>query len=259
MSAPKSLPTPAKQPVAPAAPSAGLIGSWVHFWFAAGDPIGLHILRVLAGLLFLFWLLPFAADHQALFSLGGWFDTTAYHEASRLSDLPPHLFGWSVVYWCGTNATASLAVYWLSITAITLFTLGLATRLTGVLTWVAVVSYTASPPLTYEADSFLRMLAFYLMFGYLLLGQRQKAQSWLTRLLGSKPAWWPTRSSPRRSSSRSEPLTESVAANLALRLFQVHFAIALVAGGLQKLQAGEWWNGLALWYTANPPFQTSQG
>jgi len=258
MTAPKSLPTPAKQALAPAAPPAGLIGSWVNFWFAAIDPVGLHMLRVLAGLLFLFWLLPFAWDHQALFSLGGWFDATAYRDASRLSDLPSHLFGWSVVYWCGTNAIALSAVYWLSITAIALFTLGLGTRVTGVLTWVAVVSYTASPPLSYEADSFLVLLAFYLMVGYLLLGQANSGQSLLARLLGSKPAWWRTRSASPGAVSRSESATESVAANLALRLFQVHFAIALVAGGLHKLQVGEWWSGLALWYYVNPPFQTSK-
>jgi hypothetical protein len=51
---------------------------------------------------------------------------------------------------------------------------------------------------------------------------------------------------------------ESVAANLALRLFQVHFAIAMVVSGLQKLQVKEWWNGLALWFFVNPPFQTTR-
>src|SRR5262249_20889458 len=100
MTTPKSPQTPARQPASPAAPETGLVGAWVNFWFAAVDPVGLHALRALAGLLFLFWLLPFAGDHQALFGLGGWFDATAYREASRLGDLPPHMFGWSVLYWC---------------------------------------------------------------------------------------------------------------------------------------------------------------
>src|SRR5262249_34039686 len=50
---------------------------------------------------------------------------------------------------------------------------------------------------------------------------------------------------------------ESVAANLALRLFQVHCAIALVASGLHKLQSKEWWDGLATWFYAHPPMQTT--
>jgi hypothetical protein len=247
MTTPKSTQAPAKPAAAPA--PAGLIGSWVNFWFAPVDPVGLHALRVLAGLLFLFWLLPFAGDHAALFGLGGWFDATAYREASRLPELPPHLFGWSVVYLCGTNPVALGAVYWLSVAAIALFTLGLWTRLTGVLTWVAVVSYTANPALAYDADPLLVMLAFYLMFGYLLLGQWLPRQSLVTRLLGPRETWLFGRA--------AAPPRESVAANLALRLFQVHFAIAMVASGLHKLQIKEWWGGLATWFYVNPPFRTT--
>jgi hypothetical protein len=236
---------------APAEAPAGIVGSWVNFWFAAVDPIGLHALRVLAGLLFLFWLLPFAGEHQALFSLGGWFDATAYREWSRLPNLPPHSFGWSVLYLFGGNPSpaALAAVYWVSIAAIVLFTLGLWTRVTGVLTWVAAASYTASPPVSYDADTLLVMLAFYLMLGYLLLGLMAPRQSLLGRLFGPKETWL---------FSRSESVIgESVAANLAVRLFQVHFAIAMVASGLHKLQVKEWWNGLATWFYVNVPFHAT--
>ena len=205
---------------------------------------------MLAGLLFLFWLLPFAGEHQALFGLGGWFDATAYREASHLRGLPPHLFGWSLVYLCGTNSVALAVVYWLLIASILLFTLGLATRITGILTWVAVVSYTANPALAYDADPLLNMLAFYLMIGYLLLGQRRPGQLWLTRLLGPRETWLFRRA--------AENPTESVGANLAMRLFQVHFAIAMVASGLHKLQIKEWWNGLAPWFYVNAPYHTTE-
>jgi hypothetical protein len=227
--------------------------SWVRFWFAAIDPLGLHVLRVLAGLLFLYWLLPLAAEQQALFGLGGWFDARAYREASRLEQLPPHLFGWSIVYLCGTDPVMLSVVYWAAIAAIVLFTLGLWTRLTGVLTWVAVVSYTANPAVAYDADPLLLMLAFYLMVGYLLLGQGRSGQSWPARLLGTMDTFL-FRRPPFGWDEGSDP---SVGANLALRLLQVHFAIALVASGLHKLQSKEWWDGLALWFYAHPPFQTT--
>jgi hypothetical protein len=251
MSTPKVSPAPAR-PAAPppAAPAPGPVGAWVNFWFAAIDPVGLHVLRVLGGALFLFWLLPFAGDHQALFGLGGWFDAEAYREASRLRGLPPHEFGWSLTYLCGTSAAALTAVYWLSVVAILLFTLGLAPRITGVLTWVAVVSYTANPALDYDADPLLKMLAFYLMVGYLLAGLRRPGQSWLARLLGPREAWL---------FGRAEgPPAESVGANVALRLFQVHFAIAMVASGLHKLQIKEWWDGLAPWFYVNAPYHTTE-
>ena len=66
---------------APAAP-AGLVRSWVSFWFAPRDPLGLHALRVLTGLVLLGWLLPFAGHQEALFGLDGWFDLQAYQEKS---------------------------------------------------------------------------------------------------------------------------------------------------------------------------------
>jgi hypothetical protein len=229
-----------------------LAASWVRFWFSAIDPIGLHALRVLAGLLFLYWLLPFAGEQQALFGLGGWLDARAYGEASRLQGLPPHLFGWSVVYLCGTNAVLLSLVYWLSVAAIVLFTLGLWTRLTGVLTWVVVVSYTANPAVAYDAEPLLRLLAFYLMVGYLLLGQWRPAPSLAARLLGTKDTWL-----LRKTPSGAKGPQESVAANLALRLFQVHCAIALVASGLHKLQSKEWWDGLATWFYTHPPMATT--
>jgi hypothetical protein len=249
MNVPKASKVAAKQADTPASLSTGIIGSWVNFWFTPVDPVGLHALRILSGLLFLYWLLPFAAEHQALFGLGGWFDGMAYREASRLPELPPHLFGWSVSYLCGSNAIALGAVYWVSIAAIVLFTLGICTRLTGVLTWVAVVSYTGNPALAYDADPLLVMLAFYLMFGYLFLGMRTPHQSLLTRFLGPRETQL-----FRRTTVSPAP---SMAANLALRLLQVHFAIAMVASGLYKLQIKEWWSGLAVWFYIHPPFHTT--
>jgi hypothetical protein len=49
----------------------------------------------------------------------------------------------------------------------------------------------------------------------------------------------------------------SLAANLALRLLQVHFATVMVVSGLHKLQFGEWWSGAAFWYPLHPPFKTT--
>jgi hypothetical protein len=242
--------TPAKQ-AAPAVPATGLIASWTNFWFAAVDPIGLHAVRVLACLLFLGWLLPFATNLEAFFGLGGWFDAQGYAEASRLPDLPANLFSWSVLYLCGTDPLRLALVYWSSLAVIVLFALGIGVRLTSVLTWVIVVSFTASPVIAYDADPLLRMLAFYLMFGYLLYGQRRPGQSLAARLIGPCDAWL----FRRRAVSTTVP--ESVSANLAVRLFQVHFAIAMVASGLHKLQIKEWWAGVAPWFYLNPPFRTT--
>jgi hypothetical protein len=113
---------------------------------------------------------------------------------------------------------------------------------------VVAASFSANPATAYEADSLLVILAFYLAVGYLLLYQLQPHQSMASRLLGPTDTWILNRGTQRQP---------SVAANLALRLLQIHVAIWIVASGLQKLQSGSWWAGWALWYPLHPPFTTT--
>ncbi len=248
-------PAPRPAPPAPARaePTGGLFSSWVRFWFTPADPIGLHVVRVLAGLLFLAWLLPLAGHIDALYGLNGWFDQQAYAEAAKLTGGPPKPITWSVLYLAAADPRLLTAAYWLSVGVVLLFTLGLFPRITGVLSWVVAASFTAHPAMDADADPLLLLLAFYLMLGYLLLGLRDGRQSWATRLLGPLPLWL------QRCLGRTDPVAvrPSVGANVALRLLQVHLAIAVVAGGLHKLQFGDWWAGVALWFPLHPPFETT--
>lgn len=222
--------------------------AWTSFWFTPRDPAGLHALRLVSGLLFLTWLLTLAGQRQAFFGLDGWFDRQAYREASRLPGGPPTPLGWSALYLAGSSPALLNAVYWGSVAILALFTLGVAPRLTAVLTWVVVASFTASPAAGFEADYLLGILAFYLMLGYLLLGQWDGSRSLTARLLGPANAWFSGPWSPARP---------SYAANLAVRLLQVHFAAIVCVSGLHKLQFGDWWAGVAFWYPLHPPFETT--
>lgn len=233
-----------------AAPT-GLVAAWNAFWFRAVDPVGLHRLRLLAGLVFLFWLLPFAGHVDEFFSMSGWFDARAFGEAAGVAksygeDAPVPL--WSVLYGCPTPA-ATRAVYGASIAVLVLFTLGLWPRVTALLTYLIVASFTASPAIAYDADPLLLILSFYLMIGYLLTGQGRPGLSWRDRLLGPKEAFLFRRS--------PGPASESIGANLGLRLFQVHFALAMVASGLHKLQFGDWWYGVGYWFDLFRPFEAT--
>lgn len=236
-----------------AAPATGgLFSGWQRFWFTPADPIGFHAIRLLTGLLLLSWLLPFAGHQDALFGLDGWFDKQAYAEAAKLPEGPPAPLGWSVLFLCGTNPTALTAAYWTAIAVLALFTLGVATRITSLLTWVFVVSFTANPALEFDADSLLGILSFYLMIGYVLTGQRG-SQALLGRILGSRNTW--LLGGPGESATGER--RPSIGANLAVRLLQVHFALVVVTTGLHKLQFGDWWAGVALWYPLHPPFETT--
>jgi hypothetical protein len=218
-----------------------MVHRWIRFWFTPVDAAGLHGLRLLAGLLFVFWLITLAGNQQALFSLSGWVDPRVYIEASRLQEPA----GWSVLYLF--NSGWLEAVYWGSIVLFVLFALGLWTRLTGLLTWVMVVSFSANPVTRAEADVLLVILAFYLMVGCLLLGQWSRPLLPAERVLGSSDTWLFGR-------PEAPP---SIAANFVLRLLQVHFALVVVVSGLHKLQLGDWWAGAAFWYPLHPPFETT--
>ena len=77
--------------------------------------------------------------------------------------------------------------------------------------------------------------------------------SWPARLLGPLLVW-PLGRGERDTYSEPWP---SIAANLALRLLQVHIALIIFSSGLHKLQFGDWWAGVALWFPLHPPFKTT--
>ncbi len=226
-------------------PRKGIVRAWVEFWFTPIDPIGLHAVRALSGLLFLTWLLGFAGHHEALFSLGGWFDTRAYLEAGAVPDGIPAPISWSILYLAGENSALLAAIYWSSLAVFALFTLGVTPRITGVLTWLLVCSYTANPAISYDGDALLIVLAFYLMVGYLLFGWEETREALVSRLVVSRSALF-------LGSSR-----HSVGANVTLRLLQAHFALIVCTSGLHKLQHAEWWAGFTFWYALMPPYETT--
>jgi hypothetical protein len=227
--------------------------AWTRFWFTPSDPLALHVVRVLAGLLFLAWLLPFAGHLDGLFGMHGWFDEQAYADAAREFPEESQFFSWSVLFLFGKTPPALTAVYWAAVAVVALFTLGVCTRLTAILAWVFLVSFTANPAIQFDADCLLTIPAFYLMVGYVLYGLRRPELSWAGRLLGPCDAWLFHRRTPVEAAVPHE----SVAANLALRLLQVHFAIVIVCSGLHKLQISQWWGGVALWYPLYPPFEAT--
>lgn len=225
-----------------------LRAGWNRFWFSAADPVALHAVRVLAGLLFLYWLLPMAGYVDSLFSLQGWVDREFFLETSR--DMP--YSNWSLLYLFGDNSFLINGFFWFSIGVVALLTLGVATRLTSVLSYLCIVSFMSSPATRLDADILIGILAFYVMVGYVFLGQLGPQTIW-NRILGSTDtflfkAWLGKPSAAPQA---------SYAAHFALRGLQVHFALIMLASALHKLQIGDWWAGVAFWYPLHPPFETT--
>ena len=90
------------------------------------------------------------------------------------------------------------------------------------------------------------------MIGYVFYGQFSRTASLLDRILGPRDACATRLFS--RSPSEEAP---SYAANFAVRLFQVHFAIVMIASLLHKFNIADWWAGVAFFYPLHPPFQTT--
>jgi hypothetical protein len=226
-------------------------GAWTRFWFAPIAPTGLAWIRCLAAAVFLIWLVPVTAERHALFGLDGYFDVTAHKEASKLPELAKPPINWSLLYAFGSSAALFDVFWWGSIAVLVLFALGVATRITAVLTWLIVVSFLASPASHPDTDYVLVLPAFYLMLAYLALGQWSWSLSPVERLIGPRGT---SVFALLRGHEYDRP--PSHAANLTLRLMQVHFAILVVTSGLHKLQVDHWWAGVAYWFPMHPPLKT---
>ncbi len=135
-----------------------------------------------------------------------------------------------------------------------LFTLGVFTRVTAVLTWLAVASYLhRTMHILFGMDTMMNIVLIYLMVGD--CGAALSVDRLVRRYRAA-----------RRSIDRHgtlDPATRaylagppaSVAAGFALRLIQVHFCFIYMASGMSKLKGNSWWNTTAYWDTlANPEF-----
>ncbi len=135
-----------------------------------------------------------------------------------------------------------------------LFTLGLFTRTTAVLTWLCAVSYIhRNQQVLFGQDTMMNILLLYLMVA------NCGAAVSLDRLIARYRA---AKASLKRCGHIDEPTARflaapppSVAAGFAQRLLQIHFCFIYMASGLSKLKGAAWWNNNAFWDTmANPEF-----
>jgi hypothetical protein len=137
---------------------------------------------------------------------------------------------------------------------IAMFTIGLFTRVTSVLVWVATIGYLhRTQQILFGMDTMMNILLFYLM-----MGSCGAALS-VDRLIARYRA---TRASLRRSGAIDANTRAflaypppSASCGFAIRLIQVHFCFIYMAAGLSKLKGSSWWDGRAFWdVIANPEF-----
>jgi hypothetical protein len=208
---------------------------WNRFWFTRADALPCCVLRIAVGLIVTAHFLAMGPGLGIWFASDGALTPAA---VKRILELPG-----------GGGATfhpsyldyfpAGTGLYIVHVAAVIVslaFAIGFLTRASGLLTLAALLAYVHRVP---EVAGYVEPVLSFLI-AYLVVAP---SGAWLSvdqRLFGSG------KKSPLGSllAGSSEP---SLAANISLRLIQVHIAMFYAMMGLSKLYGDAWWQGGAVW------------
>lgn len=219
--------------------SSSWTGGWNRFWFKPTDPATLSLIRVFAGAMLLYTHAVWSLDLRAFFGPEGWLPRDLLQE-QFLDDQP---LIWSYFFWIDSPFLL-WAVHIISLVIFAMLMVGLFSRVVAILAYIAAVAYAQriTPGAYFGLDRVNCMLAMYLMLGP--CGARYSVDRWLEK---------------RRAAAKGEtPAVEpSAAANVAIRLIQVHMCIIYLFSALAKLVGppfgSSWWDGTAVWWAAAIP------
>ena len=216
------------------------IAGWNHFWFTPADPINVAVIRIITGLILLHTHLTTLPDLLDFIGPHAWIDSQALAE---LRSTPVGMENPGPDAWPGGEQSIWFYIQdprwiwaWhaLFLMAVVCFTLGLFSRTASMIVWAGHLSYMQRGiVIAYGMDSVLVMLTLYLMFA------PTGAELSLDR-------WWRRWRTPAASAGHDEA-QKSVAANVVLRLLQLHLCLIYLFSGLSKLAGGAWWNGTAVY------------
>ncbi len=200
--------------------------AWNRFWFTPSDPFTLAVLRVLTGAMALALYLSYLPDLET------WFGPAGLLSENSMLKLRGTVPLFSIFDYAGTSSSLWF-FYWGGAAALTLYFVGLLTRVTSVLALFAYLSLIhRGPILARPVDDVVAFMMFYLCFG--------PAGAAL-----SIDAWWKSRASAR---SRNAELTVNHwGATVVTRLIQIHVSAVYLVMAIAKLKSPVWWSGVAVW------------
>jgi hypothetical protein len=204
---------------------------WDTFWFRPADPTLLGAIRICAGLMLLYTHAVWSLALTNFFGPHGWLSPELVR--AMQADESSYSFWWSV------PSSALWPVHLAALAVIAMFTVGLWTRVTSVLSLLIAISYAHRVPVAmFGLDQMNVMLTLYLTVG------------------GSGAALSLDRLRAIRRGAPTRPMP-SVRSNIALRLIQIHMCIIYFFAGTSKLMGEAWWNGEAMWLAfANLEYQS---
>ena len=213
---------------------------WNDFFFRPTDPTALGLIRLTTGALLLWSMLVAGFDLPAYFSSTGWSDIPLIRQRLAIQAST----GWS--FWFAVPDSAIVPVWIGCLVVLSLYTVGLFSRVTAVLAWVITVSTARRIPFTlYGFDQIISTWALYLAATG-ASGQAVSLDRFFTRWRLARAEAVPKKQNSRFVTGSGIP-EPSIAANLALRLIQLHLVIIYGMAGLAKLRGEPWWDGTAVW------------
>lgn len=248
MSLAKKAPAPANQAISidPGSALGNMVRLWDRFWFTPADPTPLCFIRACTGLLAFYVLLSYSWDLLSYVGPEAWVDkeladyvqrempvySLPWNWSDGLSQIAQGNFYWSIYYHV-THPGWIVGIHIFFLINTLLFTLGLATRITGLFSWLAVMSYVQRASNTvFGVDTMMIIVLTYLNIGP--CGATFSLDRWLAK---------------RRAMRAGQPIPEvgpSLAANFAIRMIQVHFCVIYFSTGTSKLLGSTWWAGTSL-------------
>ncbi len=217
--------------------------SWNRFWFTARDPAPVCGMRILVGILLLYFLASHSAD------LVTWYGPQGLLKSSTVRQLTtPAMADGSTgetYLWSYLHLARTPSQLWLlhlgGLAVALLYTAGIGTRVTSVLAALVALAYVhRSPMLNGPFESVLTMLLLYTCIA-------PCGACW------SVDAWWRKRQAG--DSADLPAVAPSVLANISLRLLQIHVAglyllmgLSQLAGAFEAENAATWWRGDAMWW-----------
>lgn len=214
------------------------LAEWNRFWFTASDPCVLGLMRCLTGTLLLWVLATYTpSDLVNLFGPDGYQPADSVLFRPAPDSLRPVRI--TYLYWIQEPMQLTL-LHGAAVVVVLLFTIGLASRVTSVLSWLIAISYFTRAPLTTgELEPMLAMLLFYLMFAP--SGAAFSVDAWLRR------------KQHLATHNREYKLPPSFAATIVTRLFQIHLTGVYLAMALGKFGGFVWPQGSAIWWLLARP------
>ncbi len=211
-----------------------LCGGWNRFWFSPADPYTLSLLRLLTGIVALYYVFSFSSDLALWFAPDGLLAIDTLDELIDGEDtVRPSILK------LADSVGMLYAVHAVSLLVAAMFMVGLFSRCTNILTLLAVLSYAhRAPMITGLVEPILAMVLFYLCFAP--TGSYLSVDRWLKK---------------RRQAEALEQTSSglSTGANISQRLIQVHLAGFYMMFALTKLEGPTWWMGDAMWWLIARP------